>query len=128
MNMSNTEDSSLTPRTKLPPSSASRPLSSIPEFDDVKPSFSSRLPPRTLSGGFSHSFGNEGSASSKLTALSRTQSGGLDQYKTKVLGHTERCSVCDSTVASSARHSEIWIGFKLVFIGPGLIHRKLLYS
>ncbi|KAL0722838.1 hypothetical protein Bca4012_037437 [Brassica carinata] len=83
MNMSNTEDSSLTPRTKLPPSSASRPLSSIPEFDDVKPSFSSRLPPRTLSGGFSHSFGNEGSASSKLTALSRTQSGGLDQYKTK---------------------------------------------
>lgn len=76
-NVMNTEASSLTPRSKLPPPS----MSTIPEIDDVKPVFSSRLPPRTLSGGFNRSFGNEGSASSKLIA--RTQSGGLDQYKTK---------------------------------------------
>lgn len=76
MNMSNsTEASSLTPRSKLPPPS----MGSIPEVDDVKPVFSSRLPPRTLSGGF-----NQGSASSKRMAIARTQSGGLDQYKTKV--------------------------------------------
>lgn len=76
MNMSNnsTEASSLTPRSKLPPPS----MGSIPEVDDVKPVFSSRLPPRTLSGGF-----NQGSASSKRMAIARTQSGGLDQYKTK---------------------------------------------
>ncbi|KAJ0242201.1 Transcription factor bHLH122 [Hirschfeldia incana] len=78
-NVMNTEAAaSLTPRSKLPPPS----MSTIPESDDdVKPVFSSRLPPRTLSGGFNRSFGNEGSASSKLIA--RTQSGGLDQYKTK---------------------------------------------
>lgn len=76
--MMNTEASSLTRGTKLPPPS----MGTIPEIDDVKPVFSSRLPPRTLSGGFNRSFGNEGSASSKLIA--RTQSGGLDQYKTKV--------------------------------------------
>lgn len=76
MNMSNnsTEASSITPRSKLPPPS----MGSIPEVDDVKPVFSSRLPPRTLSGGF-----NQGSASSKRMAIARTQSGGLDQYKTK---------------------------------------------
>ncbi|CAN8303047.1 unnamed protein product [Cochlearia groenlandica] len=46
---------------------------------DVKPCFSTRLPPRTHSGGF-----NRGNASSsKLTSIARTQSGGLDQYKTK---------------------------------------------
>ncbi|KAF8101022.1 hypothetical protein N665_0211s0011 [Sinapis alba] len=71
------EASSLTPRSKLPPPS----MGTIPEIDDVKPVFSSRLPPRTLSGGFNRSFGDEGSSSSKLIA--RTQSGGLDQYKTK---------------------------------------------
>ncbi|XP_024006340.1 transcription factor bHLH122 [Eutrema salsugineum] len=81
MNTSNTEASSFTPRSKLPPS-ASRQMSPISEID-VKPGFSSRLPPRTLSGGFNRSFGNEGSASSKLSAIARTQSGGLDQYKTK---------------------------------------------
>lgn len=78
VNVMNTEASSLTRGTKLPPPS----MGTIPEIDDVKPVFSSRLPPRTLSGGFNRSFGNEGSASSKLIA--RTQSGGLDQYKTKV--------------------------------------------
>ncbi|CAH2036381.1 unnamed protein product [Thlaspi arvense] len=89
MNTSNsTEASSLTPRSKLPPS-ASRPMSPISEID-VKPAFSSRLPPRTLSGGFNRSFGNEGSASSKLTAIARTQSGGLDQYKTKEEDSTSR--------------------------------------
>ncbi|KAL1207117.1 Transcription factor [Cardamine amara subsp. amara] len=78
MKTNNTDQaSSLTPRSKLPPL-----MSTIPETD-VKPSFSSRLPPRTLSGGFNRSFGNEGSASSKLTAISRTQSGGIDLYKTK---------------------------------------------
>ncbi|KAJ4917736.1 Transcription factor bHLH122 [Raphanus sativus] len=77
VNVMNTEASSLTRGTKLPPPS----MGTIPEIDDVKPVFSSRLPPRTLSGGFNRSFGNEGSASSKLIA--RTQSGGLDQYKTK---------------------------------------------
>jgi len=82
MSTSNTEASSLTPRSKLLPPT-SRAMSPISEVD-VKPGFSSRLPPRTLSGGFNRSFGNEGSASSKLTALARTQSGGLDQYKTKV--------------------------------------------
>ncbi|EOA37989.1 hypothetical protein CARUB_v10009458mg [Capsella rubella] len=81
MNTSNTEASSLTPRSKLLPP-VSRAMSPISEVD-VKPGFSSRLPPRTLSGGFNRSFGNEGSASSKLTAIARTQSGGLDQYKTK---------------------------------------------
>lgn len=86
MNMSNnsTEASSLTPRSKLPPPS----MGSIPEIDDVKPVFSSRLPPRTLSGGF-----NQGSASSKRMAIARTQSGGLDQYKTKVCVNNELCSV-----------------------------------
>ncbi|CAN8288320.1 unnamed protein product [Cochlearia groenlandica] len=79
----NAETSSLTRRSiKLLPLSSSEPMSSIPEVD-VKPGFSSRLPPRTLSGGFNRSFGNEGSASTKLTSLARTQSGGLDQYKTK---------------------------------------------
>ncbi|CAA0285797.1 Transcription factor bHLH122 [Arabidopsis thaliana] len=81
MSTSITEASSLTPRSKLLPPT-SRAMSPISEVD-VKPGFSSRLPPRTLSGGFNRSFGNEGSASSKLTALARTQSGGLDQYKTK---------------------------------------------
>ncbi|XP_010500685.1 PREDICTED: transcription factor bHLH122-like [Camelina sativa] len=82
MNTSNTTDaSSLTPRSKLLPP-VSRAMSPISEVD-VKPAFSSRLPPRTLSGGFNRSFGNEGSASSKLSAIARTQSGGLDQYKTK---------------------------------------------
>ncbi|XP_010479574.1 PREDICTED: transcription factor bHLH122-like [Camelina sativa] len=82
MNTSNTtEASSLTPRSKLLPP-VSRAMSPISEVD-VKPAFSSRLPPRTLSGGFNRSFGNEGSASSKLSAIARTQSGGLDQYKIK---------------------------------------------
>lgn len=84
MNTSNNEASSLTPRSNKLSRTASRPMSPISEID-VKPGFSSRLPPRTLSGGFNRSFGNEGSASSKLTSLARTQSGGLDQYKTKVL-------------------------------------------
>uniref|UniRef100_A0A1J3J855 BHLH domain-containing protein n=1 Tax=Noccaea caerulescens TaxID=107243 RepID=A0A1J3J855_NOCCA len=82
MNTSNNEASSLTPRSNKLSRTASRPMSPISEID-VKPGFSSRLPPRTLSGGFNRSFGNEGSASSKLTSLARTQSGGLDQYKTK---------------------------------------------
>ncbi|CAN8289042.1 unnamed protein product [Cochlearia groenlandica] len=79
---SNAQTSSLTPTSKLLPLSSSKPLSSILEVD-VKPGFSSRLPPRTLSGGFNRSFGNEGSVSTKLTSLARTQYGGLDQYKTK---------------------------------------------
>lgn len=83
-NTSNVEVSSLTHRSKLRPAPPT-PMSSISEVD-VKPGFSSRLPPRTLSGGLNRSFGNnEASASSnKLTSIARTQSGGLDLYKTKV--------------------------------------------
>lgn len=105
MNTSNNEAASLTPtpRSNKLSRTASRPMSPISEID-VKPGFSSRLPPRTLSGGLNRSFGNEGSASSKLTSLARTQSGGLDQYKTKVLSFFFFCEF--SRVLSN--DSSIW--------------------